>query len=71
MKRWLASGQTYPINPIPKRNEPIHDLLERKGRKLLRAKNQGWVVAVAAAKVAIRQKDNRAEVAGPIDERGL
>jgi hypothetical protein len=71
MKRRLTSGQTHALNPIPKRNEPIQDVFERKGRKLLRAKNQGMVVAIAAAKVAVGQKEDGADFPRPIDERGL
>jgi len=71
MKRRLTSGQTHTLDPIPERNESIQDVFERKGRILLGAKNQGRVVAIAAAKVAEGQKEDRAQFPRPIDERGL
>jgi hypothetical protein len=71
MKGGFTPGQTHTINPTSKRNEPIQNVFEKKGRELLRAKNQGMVVAIAAAKVAARQEEDGADFPRPIDERGF
>ena len=67
----LASRKANAIDPLSKRGEAIQDAFEGKGGVLFGAKNEGVVMAVKAAEIAARKKEDGADLSRPVDERGF
>jgi hypothetical protein len=71
MKGGLSACKADAIYPILERSEAILNIGERNRSILFGMKNEGVVMAVGTAKVAVRQKEHGADLSWPIHERGL
>jgi hypothetical protein len=49
----------------------LEGALERDGAVLLRMEDQRMIMTVGASEIAVRKKENRADLPGPIDKRRL
>jgi hypothetical protein len=71
MEGRLSPCQANAIDPITERDDTVQDALDGKGNVLLGGKNEGMVVAVKAAEVAVRKKEDGADFPRPVDKRGF
>jgi len=71
MEGGLASGKADAIDPVSKRDEAIQDAFEGKGGVLFGEEDEGVVMAVKAAEIAARKKEDGADLSRPVDERGF
>jgi len=71
MKGWFASSQADPIDPLLQGMEPFQDMTQWNREVLLRMKKEGSIMTIRAAEVAPREKENRADLSRPVDERSL
>jgi hypothetical protein len=71
MEGRLSARDANPIDPALKRVEVTQNLFKRDRTKLFRMKNEGVVMAVRAAEIAMRKEEHRADFPWPIHEGGL
>ena len=65
----LAAGKTDPVDPCPLALQVSHDMAELNILKHIGLGHQWAVVAVTAPEITAREKDDRAELAGPVHKR--
>ena len=71
MKGRLSTGEANPIDPTLKSAEASKNVFKWNCKILLRMENEGVIMAVWTAEVAIRKKENRAEFPWPLDKGGF
>jgi hypothetical protein len=62
MKGRLSTCDTNPIDPTLKRVEVTQNFFERDRTILFRMENEGVIMAVWTAEIAIRKEENRADL---------
>jgi len=68
MQGGLSTRKTNPINPIPEGEEAGQNVIKWNRRIPLWVKNEGMVMAVRTAEIAVGEEENRADFPWPIHE---
>ena len=71
MKGRLSARDTNSVDPTLKRVEVTQNVFQRDRTVLFRMKNEGVIMAVRAAEIAIRKEEHRADFSWPIHKGGL
>jgi hypothetical protein len=58
LQRGFTAGDADPVNPIPKRVKTMQNILHGNGKILFRMQNEGVVMAVRTAEIAVGEKDH-------------